>query len=250
MLPAPGKYQASFFADLLDIKPSAQYIPPLLEMFADKNLVPNTAQEFGPLLTSPQIRLILSSPDNEWILLFETQRINVVKNATQPLGTNLGTPEQFAADAIDFFNRIVLRFPRKGNRLALVTEGLMAEMSGSKMEQIYAAFFVPFGLYDQKSTLTWNSTFLTKRTVELAGQTEALNILTSINRIQPEYPSKFLPEPTQSTSQDRIQLTFDINTLPENREFRFQMPHVHAFYPEVLRIRESLLSALGERVNA
>ncbi len=91
MIDIPGRYEASFFADIGDIRPNADSIPVFLEMFRKEGWLPNTFQEIA-LGIIPAIRLRLASPDNEWVIDFDSNRVIFVKNPTKPKGSNLGTP--------------------------------------------------------------------------------------------------------------------------------------------------------------
>lgn len=242
---APRRYQAAFFADLADLRPSVDTIPPLLEAFADRGFLPNTYRELGISSSpAPQVRLRLSTPDSEWEVDFETHRINITKNAVKPFGSNLGSSDEFTRNAIDFLERILKRFPMKGKRLSFVTSGLMTEMPEDRLREIYPRVFVPLDFYEKNPPSAWTSHSVSRILTDLNGNQERLNIVTQVGRIQGE-----LTEEGSTIPYDRIQLGFDINTYQRNREPRFEMAHVRAFYPEALQIRENLLSSLKERLN-
>jgi len=245
MIAAPRKYQACFFADFADVRPSVETIPPLLSLFQDRGLLPNTYQEIGFLPSAaPQARLRLSSPDNEWVIEFETPRINIEKNAIKPFGANLGPPEEFTRNAIGFLDRILGRFPKKANRLSLVTDGLMGEMPETKLQDLYPRLLVPLDFYEQNPPLNWNSRSVARIFIDLDGNREQLNVITQVNRVHGQFV-----EEGNVTPYDRIQVVIDINTYQGNTDPRFQIAAVRAFYPEALKIRERLLSALKERLN-
>ncbi|MGA2463721.1 MAG: hypothetical protein ABSH06_05135 [Thermodesulfobacteriota bacterium] len=244
MIAIPNSYVAQFFADMADFRPSADTIPPLMEAFRHRNLLPGTFHEMGPFMQAPQVRLRLSSSNNEWMIDFDTLRISIQKNSVKPKGTNMGTPEEFVRDATDFLGRILGLFPKKGNRLSLTTNGLMAEMPGERLQEIYTRVFVPLQFYEEHRPVGWNSRSLARVFQDVAGSQENLNIITIVSRIQGD-----LKEEGGSVSFDRIQVQFDINTHQSNREPRFDMAHVNAFYPIALRTRGLILSQLTEHLN-
>ena len=246
MIAVPRKYQAVFFGHIADIQPSADTIPPLLEAFRVPGLLPSTFHEVGLAvpMAAAQVRLRLSTPDNEWTIDFETNRINIQKNSVKPLGSNLGSPEDFTRDAIDFLGRILGKFPRRANRLALVTNGLMDEMPAEKLETIYNRLLVPLKFYVENRPIAWNSRTLARITVNIDGKDETLNVITKVNRVQGN-----LAREGAISRFDRVEVEFDINTYQDNADARFETSSVYAFYSRALGVRTTLLKMIEEQIN-
>ena len=246
MIAVPRKYQAVFFGQMADILPSADTIPPLLEAFRVPGLLPSTFHEvgLGAPVAAAQVRLRLSTPNNEWTIDFEINRINIQKNSVKPLGSNLGSPEDFTRDAIDFLGRILNKFPRKANRLALVTNGLMDEMPTERLQTIYNRLFIPPAFYVKNQPVGWNSRTLARIAVNMDGKNETFNVITKVNRIQGN-----LAEEGAISHFDRIQIEFDINTHQGNADPRFETPSIHVFYARALDVRSTLVKMLEEQIN-
>ena len=242
MIEIPSKYEASFFGRIEDIKPSPDTIAVLLEILRDKGLLPTTLHEIG--LRGPIARLRMASPDNEWAIGFVSERIIFQKNMTKPKGANMGTLEEFGKEVAEFSKKILQRFPIKGTRLALVTGGMMAEMTEESLQKVYEGLFHPVRFYVDNRPTEWSSRSVAQRSLTVNGREERLNVLTDINRVRGEFS---LADGVSSF--DRIEVGFDINTLQRNVETRFDAESVADFYPKALKLRTDLLLQVEDLVN-
>jgi hypothetical protein len=244
MIEIPVKYEASFFADIQDIRPSADTIPVLLDMFRDRGLLPIIFHEIGGGLLGPNPRLSLVSPDNEWSIAFPGERIIFVKNMSKPKGVNMGTVDEFGKVVVEFSKRILERFPVKGTRLALVTEGMMTEMSDKSLQKVYEKVFRPVPFYVDNHPTEWGSRAAARIDVQINGREESLNVLTKVNRMQGEFRLQ-----DGTTPFDLIKVSFDINTFQGNTETRFDAKSVAEFCPKALDLRANVLSQVEVLVN-
>ena len=165
----------------------------------------STFHEIRAGLRSPRARLRLSSPDNEWAIDFDTDRITLQKNMTKPKGRNMGTLEEFGNEVVEFCKRILRQFPKKGTRLSLVTEGFMREMPEEKLRTIYDRLFRPVQFYAENAPVEWWSRSAARAKMDINGREELLNVITNVNRVQGE-----LPAPDGMMAFDRIQVGFDM----------------------------------------
>ncbi|HUT87226.1 MAG TPA: hypothetical protein VMX15_03985 [Candidatus Heimdallarchaeota archaeon] len=242
MIEIPRKYEAIFFGRIEDIKPSPDTIGVLLEMFRDKGLLPTTLHEIRP--PGPIVRLMMLSPDNEWAIHFLSERIIFQKNMTKPKGANMGTLEEFGKEVAEFSKRILQRFPIKGTRLALVTGGMMTEMTEESLQKVYEKLFHPVRFYVDNPPTEWRSRSVARFSLTVNGREERLNVLTDVNRVWGEFG---LPDGVSPF--DRIEVGFDINTFHGNVETRFDAESVADFYPKALKLRTDLLSQVEVLVN-
>ncbi|MDP2654883.1 MAG: hypothetical protein Q8Q08_12755, partial [Candidatus Omnitrophota bacterium] len=85
-------------------------------LFKDKGLIP-AAYHAIRLSTgaTPQLRIRLISPDNEWTVSFAPHRIDIDKNAVDPKGDNLGDLAQYCSDATQLFERIIGKYTKRAN---------------------------------------------------------------------------------------------------------------------------------------
>jgi hypothetical protein len=207
----------------------------LLEIFKDKGLLPTTFQEIGPNSPATQVRLRLNSPNNEWAINFASRRIDVEKNPVEAAGKNMGDVDVFINDVIDFMTRILERFPKKGNRLSIITSGMLREMKEKRLDSIYEKLFRPLPFYSNPLPFEWNHRTVTRRGVKIEGIDEQINVITNINRVRGN-----LMEPGHILPFDRIEIGFDINTLAEEDANRFSINSMKEFMEHALIIRNDI----------
>lgn len=239
-----GKYQASLFVNATEIAPNPDVISTLLNMFRDKGLLPTTFQEIGPQGLIPLVRLRLNSPNKEWGINFASNRIDIEKNPVMAGGRNMGEVHDFAKDAEVFFSRILGHFKKKGNRLSIITTGMLREMTDKQLSDIYAKLFRPLPYYERAVPFEWNSRCVSRIETRIGEASEPINVITSINRLRGQFV-----EPERVTQFDRIDVSFDINTVAENEDNRFVAESFKDFFNGALHIRSEILDQIRGIVN-
>jgi hypothetical protein len=244
MIDIKMKYQATIFVDASNIIPTPDNTKTLIDLFSDKELIPNTFREISSSSPVPLVRLSLASSTNEWVINFASRRIDIERHPIEPQGRNLGELSEFCSEVTNFFERIVKTFKKKANRLALVTNFLLEEMTDSNLARVYLKLFNPPKFYEETQPFEWNWRSVSRRPIDLEELTEALNVITMINRVSGEFVIK-----DEVALFNRIQLSFDINTTSENREHRFDFCHITNFYDSVLKFHNDLLMEIMEFIN-
>jgi hypothetical protein len=240
-----ARYQASLFGNFEDIRPSPEIISKLLMLFRDKKLLPNTFQEISANAPGPQTRLRLSSENNQWNLNFATNRLDIEQiPRTDTKEKDIGTVEEFVKQACELFSRVLTEFKRRGNRISLITSGLLKEMSEEQLADIYNRLFKTIPFYHDNHAFEWNSRSVAKLPTVIGELEESINVITQINRVR----GKTLA-PIDAIEFDRIQIAFDINTIQENKETRFKIETVELFLSEANKIHNNLLKELLEFLN-
>lgn len=233
------RYQASFFVKATDIIPSPEVISILLNMFSDKGFLPTTFQEIGLQSPSPQVRLRLNSKNNEWGINFASHRIDIEKNPVVAAGKNVGDVETFVKETKDFFSRILGHFRKKGHRLSIITSGMLKEMTHKELLEVYTKLFRPLPFYEQNMPFEWKCRSVAKSEKHIK-KTGPLNVITNINRVKGKLfdPTNYAPE------FERIEVSFDINTIPENEDARFNAESFNDFFSSALDIRSDILNQI------
>lgn len=239
------KYQASIFADVDDITPSPDIISSLIDVFRDKNLVPNTFQEIGFASPIPKVRLRLSAINNEWNVAFGTRRIDIDKNPTDSKGSNVGELSDFCSDAIGFFERILNRFNKRANRLTLNTNGLFGEMTEDQLSAVYRKLFIPPKFYNENPPFEWDWRSASLIPINILELKDSLNVIITIKRVRGEIGGQ-----SGVSLFDRLQFTPDINTTDRNTDYRFELTHIKDFLPQALEIHNNLTKQIEEYINA
>jgi hypothetical protein len=240
------KYQAVLFLNASDIQANSKNISLLMNEFADKELIPNTFQELTnliPLIPQhelvPQNRFQLTSPNNEWIIRFGTFRIDFEKNPTNLKGSNLGGLKEFCVEAKSAFERILNKYPRKGNRISLVSRFLLEEFPEEKMQMIYTKLFNSPELYKENKPVEWNWRTVSRLPKKIDGLNEEFNFITQINRVQAEFRNQ-----KSVNTIDRIELNLDINSSPLNTDNRLGISEIGQFYDSVQIWHDDLIDEL------
>jgi len=244
MIDVKMQYQASFFTDAQDIRPVPDTITCLMEAFRDRGLIPSAFQEIGSTSPAPQPRIQLSSPNGEWRILFTTEKIDITKNPTDSRGTNIGEVSDFCSDVYDFFRRILTAIPKRGKRLALVTTFLLEKMTEEELAGVYGKLFKPPAFYIEHPPFEWRWRSAASVPSAFMDPPQSQNVLLSVNRLRGEFYSTSGVEIF-----DRLQLILDINTSPENSDYRFQLQEVKSFYETNLELHSSFLSQTLEYIH-
>jgi len=239
------RHQASIFVDATDIVPSPDIISSLIDVFRDKNFIPNTFQQIGFTAPVPKVRLRLSTINNEWNISFATHRIDVDKNQIEPRGSNVGELSDFCLDAIDFFERILNRFNKRANRLTLNTIGLFGEMTKDQLSAVYKKLFRTPKFYDENPPFEWDWRSVSQIPIKILELTDSLYVITIIKRIRGE-----IGDQSGVSTFDRLQFAPDINTTDRNTDYRFDLAHIKNYFPQALEIYNILIEQIEEYINA
>jgi len=218
------KYQISIFLNASELDATSKNIGDLMGVFSDKGFIPNTFQEITNLNPQPQNRFALQSPNREWYINFGSTRIDIEKNPISIKGDNLGSVETFCDEAKDIANRILSKVPKKANRLSLVTRVFLDEMNNDKLNNVYSRLFKSPELYQDNLPFEWNWRTVSHIDKEISGEMETFNVITSLNRIGAQ-----VREGNSIATLDRIELNLDINTVPQNNEYRFNEEKIKSF---------------------
>lgn len=238
------KYQANIFVNAEDILPTPDVITSFLQVFRDKNLIPNTFQELGLASPQPQTRLRLSTPSDEWTIAFATKLIDIRKNPTDPKGSNLGELSDFCSDALDLLQKILNIFTKRANRLALMTNSILEEMPEDRLTSTYLKLFNPPPFYKDNPPFEWNWRNVSEIPFQIKDLSNNLNAITMINRVQGD-----MTLPSGVTVFDRLQLSFDINTSRKNTENRFDISHIDNYFRQVTKLHDSMCQQMLEYIN-
>lgn len=244
MIDVKMQYQLIVFANISDVKPVPDTIAALIEMFRSRGFIPSTFQELPiAALAASELRLKLSSPDNEWGVRFGTKRIVVEKNPTDRRGSNLGEEGTFVRTALDIVQTFLGRYSRRASRVALITGYLLDEMAEPALANSYLGLFRPPAFYTENQPFEWNWRSVSR--IPAPGiVAEGINVITSVNRLQ----GTFGPDP-ELVPFDRIQLSFDINTSGDNPEGRFEIADIGAISDRLLELHGQMLAAMLEHIH-
>ena len=176
-------YQFGFYAPNTHLEPEPDIISRLLEAFKNKGFIPTTIQELqvSPAPTT-RLQLQFTSPNGEWNVAFEPNRV-LLKKVTAT-GTEIGSPEDFAKNADEIFRCLLGVQQFVGTRLSYATKGWLPDMPDGKLIDFNKRVFNVVPFYMKYPPYEWAARNVAKYDVGLGDKTEALNVITNINRIQ------------------------------------------------------------------
>jgi hypothetical protein len=248
MIDIKTQYQAAIFGDIGDIQPTPEHIKALIDLFSDRALIPNPFYEFGAAgqanRPTRRARIGFTSVNREWEINFRSDRIQITKHAVQPHGANLGGLGEFCSDVSILFDKITSKFEKKANRIALVTNCILEEMTEETLSRVYLKLFNPPKFYEKIPPFEWDWRTASRDGINLTELNEILNIIVTISRASGEFQVR-----DEVTPFDRVRLGFDINTVPDNKEHRFNAQNIMSFYNQVLKLHNSLSAEVMEFVN-
>lgn len=232
------KYLASVFWDADSIIANPQDISTLLAKLSSENFIPLTLIE--QTTEGLKNRIAFQTPDGEWRLIIAGKRTDVFRNPTDLNGTNLGSLEDFSLKAFSHLQLVLQHFDIKGNRLALVQEGLFKPMSDDEFITIYGRLFKLPIFYSENSPFEWNWRSVSKTERSINSKTEIINTIAHILRCQGEIR---IPK-SEALKFDRIQVELDINTTHDNLHPRFDLTNINSFFKNAVLWHRELSNSI------
>ncbi len=232
------KYQISLFGNYDDITPSIEVIKYFMELFADKNLIPNRregiridiAEDLKQGKNIKQVddsKLNLTSIDKSWNINFESNKISFA--FTDP---NLGvfempTLDYFVEEVNDIIKKIESKYPKKNNRIGLTTNFLI---DGEDINNIQDKLQNNFSFFKGKKISSWTNRLAVTETISNPSE-EILNVVYDISMIKAS-----LLMNNKDSIFNGLFLTLDINTLHENIDYRFDNRNIADFLNELKKL--------------
>lgn len=236
------RYQA--VALMPSIEANQSNISQMMDLFADKGLVPTTQHEVSNITQTSQLRFSLQSQNNEWNIHFGINRIDITKNATNATGNNIGTIEQFCADVSDFFTKILNKKVQRANRIALLSDLILKEMKENVLDDVYLKLFNPIQTYCENKPIEWGLRANSRIQKRINSSDEIFNFISEIERVngQLNINQEIVPI-------DRIAVRMDINSIPTNTANRFGVVEMTDFYKNVPIWHNELLTEILKKIE-
>ena len=248
MIDMKMKYEATIFGNFSDIEPTPDNTKMLIDLFKAKALIPGVIYEFRPTaqaaMPARRARIRCASANGEWVIEFLSNRIRIEKRAIEAHGANLDDLNAFCLDASYLFKQITSEFKKKANRIAFVTYFILEKMTEETLSRTYSNLFKAPNFYNENPPFEWDWRTASRNPIKLEELDENLNIIVTINRSYGEFQAK-----GEITPFDGIQLSLDINTVPDNQELRFDADNIASFYNQVSRLHDNLCSEITEFIN-
>ncbi|MFY7665981.1 hypothetical protein [Flavobacterium sp.] len=230
------RFQLALFGNYEDISPKPDTLKYLIDAFADRELIPTTVQELdlvNPL--NPINRLSLKSTDEVWSIDFGADRIDIQKNNKDIGVVTMGDFKEFLEEAKIIVELIDKRFPKKHNRLAVVSRYLLKKMTSKEMSELFYKNVNTIEIFKVNEPIEWNNRVVTRVKKKISENEEIINIVADFNRIK---GNLFINSNNEII--DRAELRFDINTYQGTTDFRFEFKDLISFVDQAASIEDKL----------
>lgn len=230
------RFQLAMFGSYEDIAPKPDTLKYFIDAFAHKELIPTTVQEFDLVNSlSPINRLSLKSADEVWSIDFSANRIDIQKNNKDVGVVDMGELNQFLEETKQIVKIINKKFPKKHNRLAIVSRYLLKQMTKEEISEIFYKNVNTIEIFKQSEPIEWNNRVVTRIQQKISESEEVINVIAELNRIKGN-----LIINSKNEVIDRVELRFDINTYQGTTDYRFELKDLVAFVEESAKIENNL----------
>jgi hypothetical protein len=239
-------YKISVFGDFVDITPSPENMVLLLKEFENDKMVTSLFQELpqippiGVLTVEISSSFIQNPPSQQRIALVTTDGQEKIAIGSKRIDYEIITNESNGLSSEHFveyntrmckaLNLLLEKFNKRSWRLALNTQSIV-NITETEQVECFRKFSNPISLYKDIIPAEWSTRLLTRQTVEIEGESDALNIITILSKSQ---FSKIVGE--EIMIMDGFGIELDINTVPENVANRFTGSCIQSFTTSALTI--------------
>ncbi len=227
------RYQTVLFGNFEDIGPKPDVLKYFIDKFSDKELIPTTFQELTP--HGPINRFSLITSDEVWSIGFSINRLDIQKTNKNVGVTEMGNLERFILDIKGIVKVIHDKFPRKFNRLSLVTRYLLKQMDGKEFSAIYHKLNNSIDIYKKNEIANWKNRTVARIPFKIGEKEELFNVISEINRIKGT-----LNINSKVENIDRVELHFDLNTFQGNTDYRFNYDLYNSFLDVACNLESEL----------
>jgi hypothetical protein len=207
-------YRISIFGDYKNIESTSDNIITLMNLFKTDNFITSTFKE--PQIGYDSNRILLLTNNKEWQIFLGSSRIDVMQIGYDEDSAENQNLDDFLKKSVDYCIRIMECFNLKANRLAFNTSGFCLNLAPEKIRAMSDLIFKPNKIYSTNNPFQWSVNLTSLGKLDFKGVTEDINLITSIGRLQGE-----MIIGGNSRKIDTIKIQFDINTIPENIDYRF-----------------------------
>lgn len=237
-----NSYGVKLFGKFNDIDINSDPVWELMNDLRGLRLLPTSFYELNANNEgiTPISRPAFTSTENDFTVEIGSEFINIQKVNKD---SNLGDILAFKDSALFVLDKITSRFNKKGTRVALNTTGLI-DLETSKLEEAYTKFISPLNYYEENIPFEWNCRSVSHATYQLKDNEEKINVIAEIGRLQGRSIKAGIPTPF-----DKLNLSFDINTVPQLTESRLDTRSIEDFLNNAIESRKQILLQVESVLN-
>jgi hypothetical protein len=235
------RYQVSLFGNYAEIIPNSENMKFFIDNFSDKGMIPNQYQEVRVHINFKEAtptsksneRIQLTDPEKKWEIKFNTDRIDILFLNSNIGVTEIISKEKFLSEVVDFLNRINQKFQKQHKRVGFVTQYLFENVDVSKTSGI---FINAIDYFKEKPIIDWSNKIATRAKLLYGDNQEELVNINSEAR----WISSSMIINSNVSSVSGVFLSLDVNTVPENSDYRFQSDNLELLLGEILKIENEV----------
>lgn len=240
------KYQVSVFGDFNNIDVNPENIYKLMDIFKDERLIPTTIQEFvinqnnsNPITV---VRPRLTTVNNEWSIEISSNRIDVEQRSIDNSIFPEDKLEMFVRKSSNYISRILNAFTRKGSRLALNTNEIIKNISEHNENALRPN--TGFDFFSTNEMVEWTSQSVARVDFQLnEDKNEKVNVVLALAKINNGVVINGY------NIENGLAINFDINTMPNNTNFRFNDELIEKYFIEAIKKRNEIFNDVRRKIG-
>jgi len=235
------EFQASVFCSAGHIKPSIERTQQILGLYSDvkEQVLPsifplNTLDMPSRKFVSID-RIMIVFPESSWNIIALPDRIDCNYKSVSEDGVSWSFAE-YSKSAIQKLSKFITSENILGNRLALNFKYLLPQMSSEHLKKVIQKFVIPFGEYKTNDCNELHVHLNTALEKVVNTRNELVNFVTEL----------VLVKLINTDNDFRLLVNMDVNTAPDNTEYRFTPSHFGEFADCVTNSIQENLQAIEE----
>lgn len=235
------EFQASVFCSANHIKPSIERTQQILGLYSDaaEQVLPsifpvNTLDTASRRFISLD-RIMIVFPESGWNIIALPDRIDCNYKSASEDGVSWNYTD-FSSLALQKLSRFISSENILGNRLALNFKYLLPRTSAEQIRKLIRRFVIPFGEYKTNDYNEFQIHLNTVLEKVVSRRNETVNLVTDI----------FLVRNLNMDNDLRLLVNMDVNTIPDNTEYRFSPDQFSEFADCVKDLIQENLQAIEE----
>ena len=225
------RFQVVLFGNFDDITPNPKTIKYFLESYEGRNLIPNRFQEVNidavSETGSTNNRLCLTSGDRSWDIRFGFDRMAAILTNANIGVTAMEDRDSFIKSFSDIYSKFNSSFPRKVKRIGFVCQHLLSDVS---VDDIVGKVNNSTAFYQETASVEFNNQVVSRTSIRIPEE-ELINVSSELRWIK----TNFKIENKDQVFEGLFYAT-DINTIPENVEYRLDEEGIASFLSESTKI--------------
>lgn len=227
--------QFSVFGNFTEIKATQENVFKLMNEFKGNNLLPSTVTnqniDVNTGIVETESRISFISENKNFNFIINNNRIDFNYELFSLDQTNI---DSFINETFTYFSEMYMNiykgFKFKGNRLALNVNVLGDKKINDRLNHYYEKNINSFKFYSNKIVNDFNYSISGKSEINIGEKKEIINVITELKTAV-----------NNNNNEQRLMTHFDLNTLHENFNLRFENKDINGFLESIKPVLNELI---------